>query len=108
MNQVNFGIGYIGAIPAGGGSPVGFGILKDVTLDYTRTHKGIRGQYRFDIDRAVHQEKLTGKATFAQISGAAALLAGVDQLCLGAGAIQRRGRDQAVMDDHIRARAQLQ
>lgn len=69
MNQVNFGIGYIGAIPAGGGSPISFGILKDISLDYTRTHKGIRGQYRYDIDRAIHQEKLTGKASFAQING---------------------------------------
>lgn len=68
-----FGAGSLWATPttgaAGTNQPVRFGILQDVSVDFTQTTKKLYGSYRFPVDVAGGTSEVKGKATFAKISG---------------------------------------
>ena len=52
-------------------TPVQFGTLQDVSLDFSFTNKDLVGQYQLPVASARAAAKLTGKAKFAAISSAA-------------------------------------
>lgn len=53
-----------------GGSPVRFGALQDVSIDFDGEIKELYGQNQYALDAARGKTKITGKAKFAQISAA--------------------------------------
>jgi hypothetical protein len=70
--QVNFGVGNLTIIPPSGAAdptPLVFGVLQDVQLDYSSAKKTLYGQRQFAVAVADAEAKLTGKAKFAQIRG---------------------------------------
>lgn len=80
--QYNFGTGLLTFTPSGSNpTPVQCGVLKDVTVDIDQAIKELRGQYKFPVDIAQAESKITGKAKFAQIFGAALtnILSGASQ-----------------------------
>jgi len=52
-------------------TPVKFGTLHDVNLEFSATAKQLFGQYQFPVAVARGTSKITGKAKFAQIQGRA-------------------------------------
>ena len=52
-------------------TPVNFGLVQEVQLDLQFTAKELYGQYQFPVAIARGQDKATGKAKMAQISGLA-------------------------------------
>lgn len=79
--QVNCGVGYLTIVPPSTASditPIQVGMLQDVQLDYSSSKKGLMGVNQFSLPPMDAEAKLTGKAKFAQIRGAAinAVLAG--------------------------------
>jgi hypothetical protein len=68
--SVAFGSGVLIATPSGANAtPVQFGALQDVTLDFSFTSKQLFGQYQFPIAFARGEGKISGKAKFANIDG---------------------------------------
>jgi hypothetical protein len=68
--SVAFGSGVLIATPSGANAtPVQFGALQDVTLDFSFSSKQLFGQYQFPIAFARGEGKITGKAKFANIDG---------------------------------------
>jgi hypothetical protein len=70
--QVNFGVGNLTLIPPSGAAdptPLVFGVLQDVQLDYASSKKTLYGQRQFAVAVADAEAKLTGKAKFAQVRG---------------------------------------
>lgn len=51
-------------------TPVQFGILQDVTLDFSRTVKELHGQYAWPVAIGAGTGKVTGKAKYGRINGA--------------------------------------
>ena len=71
MPQLSFGSGNVFAVPVSGLSdltPVQFGTLQDVSLDFTFTMKDLMGQYQFPVASARAAGKITGKAKYANFS----------------------------------------
>lgn len=76
-NPLAFGSGALWGIPTfdltGAAittpTPVAFGVLQDVTLDFSLTEKALYGMYNYPLEIAGAEGKLTGKAKFARISG---------------------------------------
>ena len=76
-NPLAFGSGALWAIPTfditgaaiSTPTPVAFGALQDVTLDFSMTEKALYGMYSFPLEIAGAEGKVTGKAKFARISG---------------------------------------
>ena len=52
-------------------TPVQFGTLQDISLDFSFTNKDLTGQYQLPVATARGAAKLTGKAKFARIDPAA-------------------------------------
>ncbi len=52
-------------------TPIQFGVLQDVSLDFSFTNKDLMGQYQMPVATARGAAKLTGKAKFARIDPAA-------------------------------------
>lgn len=50
-------------------TPIHFGVLQDVTIDFNATNKPLYGQYQFPVAVARGQGKIDGKAKFGQIYG---------------------------------------
>lgn len=76
--QVNFGVGNLTLIPPSGAAdptPLVFGILQDVQLDYSSAKKTLFGQRQFAVAVADGEAKITGKAKFAQVKGGTLLAA---------------------------------
>lgn len=72
MSQFGFGSGSLWGInTAANSTPVEFGGLQDVTLDFSFSLKELRGQYQAPIAIARGGMKITGKAKFANISARA-------------------------------------
>lgn len=72
MSQKNFGVGLLTLIPAGTNpTPIGAGILQEVSLDFAQTIKELIGSQKVAVDAAQAELKITGKAKFAQIQAAA-------------------------------------
>lgn len=76
--QVQFGSGLLWGIPltdAAGAAittptPVLFGALQDVSVDFNFDVKELHGQYQFPLDVARGKGKIGGKSAFAQLNGA--------------------------------------
>jgi hypothetical protein len=68
--SVAFGSGVLIATPSGANAtPVQFGALQDVSLDFSFSSKQLFGQYQFPIAFARGEGKISGKAKFANIDG---------------------------------------
>jgi hypothetical protein len=68
--SVAFGSGALIATPSGANAtPVQFGALQDVSLDFSFASKQLFGQYQFPIAFARGEGKISGKAKFANIDG---------------------------------------
>lgn len=66
-----FGSGALIATPSAANStPIQFGTLQDVSVDFSFTNKSLMGQYQFPVAVARGEGKITGKAKFGTISGA--------------------------------------
>lgn len=67
--SVAFGSGVLIATPAGANTPVQFGTLQDVSVEFSFAAKSLFGQYQFPIAMARGEGKILGKAKFANIDG---------------------------------------
>jgi hypothetical protein len=65
-----FGAGVLIGTPAGG-SPLQFGTLQDVSVDFSFSVKQLMGQFQFPVAAARGAGKISGKAKFANIDGPA-------------------------------------
>jgi len=65
-NSLGFGIGLLVATPTGG-SPVQFGTLQDVSVEFKANLKELMGQYKFPVAVAAGAAKITWKAKSANI-----------------------------------------
>jgi len=68
-NSLGYGIGALVATPVGG-SPVQFGTLQDVTIDFKSSLKPLRGQFKFAVAQAAAAFDITWKAKSANINSA--------------------------------------
>ncbi len=70
--SVAFGSGVLIATPtASNSTPVQFGALQDVSIDFSFSTKQLFGQYQFPVAVGRGEGKIAGKAKFANIDGAA-------------------------------------
>ena len=65
-----FGAGVLIGTPSGG-SPLQFGTLQDVSVDFSFSVKQLMGQFQFPVAVARGAGKISGKAKFANIDGPA-------------------------------------
>jgi len=65
-----FGAGILVGTPSGG-SPLQFGTLQDVSVDFSFSVKQLMGQFQFPIAVARGGGKIAGKAKFANVDGPA-------------------------------------
>lgn len=63
MAQYTFGTGQLFAMPVGGGAPLRFGALQDVSVDFNGDIKQLHGQYQFALDVARGKTKVEWKAS---------------------------------------------
>jgi hypothetical protein len=63
MSQYVFGTGQLFATPVGGGAPLRFGALQDVSVDFNGDIKQLFGQYQFALDTARGKTKIEWKAS---------------------------------------------
>ena len=68
--QFGFGAGTLYGVrnDIANGTPIRFGALQDVSIDFAGDVKELYGQSQFALDAARGKTKITGKAKFAQIS----------------------------------------
>lgn len=71
MSQYMFGTGQLFATPVGGGAPLRFGALQDVSVDFSGDTKQLFGQYQFSLDAARGKTKIEWKASSGNIDVAA-------------------------------------
>jgi hypothetical protein len=67
MSQYVFGTGQLFATPIGGGAPLRFGALQDVSVDFSGDIKELYGQYQFALDVARGKTKIEWKASSGNI-----------------------------------------
>lgn len=67
MTQYVFGTGQLFAMPVGGGAPLRFGALQDVSIDLSADIKELYGQYQFALDVARGKTKIEWKASSGNI-----------------------------------------
>lgn len=67
MAQYMFGTGQLYGMPVGGGDPLRFGALQDVSVDITADIKQLYGQYQFPLAVARGKVKIEGKAMTGQV-----------------------------------------
>lgn len=67
MSQYVFGTGQLFAMPVGGGAPLKFGALQDVSVDFNGDIKQLFGQYQFALDTARGKTKIEWKAASGNI-----------------------------------------
>lgn len=67
MSQYVFGTGQLFATPVGGGAPLRFGALQDVSVDFSGDIKQLFGQYQFALDTARGKTKIEWKASTGNI-----------------------------------------
>lgn len=67
MSQYVFGTGQLFATPVGGGAPLKFGALQDVSVDFNGDIKQLFGQYQFALDTARGKTKIEWKAASGNI-----------------------------------------
>lgn len=66
--QYQFGVGNLYYTPVGGGAPVAFGAVQDVSVDFSGDTKSLYGQSSFPLDVARGKVKIEGKASFGQLN----------------------------------------
>ena len=66
--QYRFGVGNLYFTPVGGGTPVAFGAVQDVSVDFSGDTKALYGQNSFPLDVARGKVKIEGKASFGQLN----------------------------------------
>lgn len=71
MSQYVFGTGQLFATPVGGGAPLRFGALQDVSVDFNGDIKELFGQYQFALDVARGKTKIEWKASTGNIDATA-------------------------------------
>lgn len=71
MSQYVFGTGQLFAMPVGGGAPLRFGALQDVSVDFNGDIKQLFGQYQFALDVARGKTKIEWKASTGNIDATA-------------------------------------
>lgn len=71
MTQYVFGTGQLFSTPVGGGAPLKFGALQDVSVDFNGDIKQLFGQYQFALDVARGKTKIEWKASTGNIDAAA-------------------------------------
>lgn len=71
MTQYVFGTGQLFATPVGGGAPLRFGALQDVSIDLSADTKELYGQYQYSLDAARGKTKVEWKASTGNIDVAA-------------------------------------
>lgn len=71
MTQYVFGTGQLFAMPVGGGAPLKFGALQDVSVDFNGDIKQLYGQYQFALDVARGKTKIEWKASTGNIDAEA-------------------------------------
>lgn len=62
MTQYVFGTGQLFSTPVGGGAPLRFGALQDVSVDFSGDIKQLFGQYQYALDVARGKSKIEWKA----------------------------------------------
>lgn len=62
MTQYVFGTGQLFSTPVGGGAPLRFGALQDVSVDFSGDIKQLFGQYQYALDVARGKAKIEWKA----------------------------------------------
>lgn len=67
MTQYVFGTGQLFSTPVGGGAPLRFGALQDVSVDFNGDIKQLFGQYQFALDVARGKTKIEWKASTGNI-----------------------------------------
>lgn len=67
MSQYVFGTGQLYGMPVGGGAPLRFGALQDVSVDFNGDLKQLYGQYQFPLDVARGKTKVEWKASTGNI-----------------------------------------
>lgn len=67
MAQYSFGTGKLYGTPVGGGAPLSFGALQDVSIDLSADIKQLYGQYQFPLAVARGKVKIEGKAMTGEI-----------------------------------------
>ena len=67
MSQYVFGTGQLFAMPVGGGAPLRFGALQDVSVDFSGDIKTLHGQYQFPLDVARGKSKVEWSANSGNI-----------------------------------------
>ncbi len=65
-----FGSGVLMGIPSTG-TPINFGLVQEVSLDFAITNKPLFGQNRFPVAIGQGTTKISGKAKVAKLSGLA-------------------------------------
>jgi len=68
MAQYAFGTGQIYGLPVGGGAPLQFGALQDVSVDISADIKQLYGQYQFPLAVARGKAKIEGKASTGEVN----------------------------------------
>lgn len=71
MSQYVFGTGQLFATPVGGGAPLRFGALQDVSVDFSGDIKELYGQYQFALDVARGKTKVEWKASSGNVDAEA-------------------------------------
>ena len=93
MAQYAFGSGTLWGInSAANSTPVRFGALQNVSLDFSANSKTLFGQYQFPLSVARGAISVKGKASFAQLSGRA-----INELFFGA--TSAAGEIRAIEDE---------
>jgi hypothetical protein len=93
MTQYVFGTGQLFAMPVGGGAPLRFGALQDVSLDISADVKELHGQYGFALDVARGKAKVEWKAATANID-----IAAFNQLYFGGTVVAGNEYKQAIRE----------
>lgn len=73
MAIYTFGSGSLWGVPAGVATPtpIQFGTLQEITVEFSGNSKSLFGQYQFPVAVGRGTQKISGKAKFGQISGLA-------------------------------------
>ena len=71
MSQYVFGTGQLFAMPVGGGAPLRFGALQDVSVDFNGDIKQLFGQYQYALDVARGKTKIDWKASSGNVDATA-------------------------------------
>lgn len=67
MTQYVFGTGQMFSTPVGGGAPLRFGALQDVSVDFNGDIKELFGQYQYALSAARGKQKIEWKASTGNI-----------------------------------------